>query len=206
MGLKKNIIKNNVYFITPEDPNLLEIISEILEGGIKLIQYRFKKGDDKFHLQQAIEINKLCKKYQATFIINDRIDIALAANADGVHLGQNDLNIESARKLLGPTKIIGISANNSVDIKKAIKDGCDYLGIGPIFKTSTKKNKKSLGIKAIKELTKDITIPWFAIGGIDKENINFLKENGITKVAIISGLVKSKKPKEEAAIILKNLS
>jgi len=140
------------------------------------------------------------------FIVNDRVDIALASNADGIHLGQDDLDLKTARKILGNSKIIGISANNEIDIANSIKDGCDYIGIGPVFKTSTKKDKEPLGLEKIKYLTKDIKIPWFAIGGISKKNISYLKNNGFSKFAIVSELMNSEDPKEEAIMILKELS
>ncbi len=200
------INENNLYSITDHKENLLEIIEKILLGGVKIIQYRFKEGNDKEHLQEAIKIKNLCKKHNSLFIVNDRVDIALASNADGVHLGQKDIDIITARKLLGSSKIIGITANNSVDITNAIKNGSDYIGVGPVFKTSIKKNKKPLGIEKINDLTKDIKIPWFAIGGINKDNISFLKNHGIKKVAVVSGLLNSKNPKEEAIIIIKELS
>ena len=200
------IRKNNLYSITDQRENLLEIIEKILLGGVKIIQHRFKEGNDKDHLKEAIEINNLCKKYNSLFIVNDRLDIALASNADGVHLGQDDLDIKTVRKLLGASKIIGVSANNSTDINKAVKDGCDYIGVGPVFPTLTKKNKEPLGEEKIKALTKDLNIPCFAIGGINKLNISSLKNHGISKVAIVSGLLNSEDPKDEAMIIIKELS
>ena len=198
--------ENDLYVITDPMENLLETIESILVSGAKIIQYRFKKGTDKDHLEEAIKIKKLCKKYNSLFIINDAVDIALASEADGIHLGQDDLDLKTARKLLGHSKIIGISANNEIDISNAINGGCDYIGIGPVFETSTKKTKKPLGIENIKTLTKDINIPCFAIGGIKKENIPSLKKGGINKVAIISGIFHSEDPKEEAIMILKELS
>ncbi len=200
------IRKNNLYLITDNRENLLEIIERTLLGGVKIIQHRFKDGKDKDNLKKAIAINYLCKKYNSLFIVNDRVDIALASNADGVHLGQDDIDIKTARKLLGNSKIIGVSANNSTDIDNAKKNGCDYIGVGPVFQTLTKKNKEPLGVEMIKDLTKDINIPWFAIGGINKVNISSLKKNGIDKVAVASGLLNSKDPKEDAIIILKELS
>ena len=200
------ISENKLYAITDPRENLLEIIEKILLGGVKIIQHRFKEGNDKEHLKEAIEIKSLCKKYNSLFIVNDRVDIALASDADGVHLGQEDLDIITARKLLGSSKIIGVTANNSTDIINALKDGCDYIGIGPVFQSATKKNKEPLGVEKIKTLTKNINIPWFVIGGINKENISFLKKKGINKVALVSGLLNSKDPKEEAIIILKELS
>ena len=200
------ISENNLYSITENRENLLEIIEKILLGGVKIIQHRFKEGNDKEHLKEAIKIKRLCKKYNSLFIVNDRVDIALASNADGVHLGQEDLDIVTARKLLGNSRIIGVTANNSVNISKALKNGCDYIGVGPVFHTSTKRNKKPLGLEKIKSLTKNINVPWFAIGGINKSNISTLKNYGISKVAIVSGLLNSEDPKEEAIIIIKELS
>ena len=192
--------------VTDPREDLLEIIEKILLGGVKIIQHRFKEGNDKDHLKEAIEINNLCKKYNSLFIVNDRLDIALASNADGVHLGQDDIDIKTARKLLGSSKIIGVSANNSTDINKAEKAGCDYIGVGPVFPTLIKKDKEPIGVEKMKALTKDVNIPCFAIGGINKFNISSLRNHGIRKVAIVSGLLNSEDPKEEAIIILKELS
>ena len=205
-SLRKILNENDLYFITIDTENLFEKIKNILEGGVRIIQFRFKQGKDSENLKFAIKVRELCNDFGALFLINDRVDIALACNADGVHLGQNDIDIKSARNILGYSKIIGISASNEWDIKKAIKDGCDYLGIGPVFATPTKKEKVPLGIDSLKSLTKNITIPWFAIGGIKEESITILKENNIRKVAIITDLVNSKKPKEKASIILKSLN
>jgi len=204
--LNEILKKNELYVITDQRENLLQIIEEILIAGVKIIQHRFKVGTDKDNLQEAIEIKKLCKKYNSLFIVNDRVDIALASNADGVHLGQEDLDLTTARKLLGYSKLIGISANNEIDISNALKNGCDYIGIGPVFETDTKKNKKPLGIEKIKTLTKDLNIPWFAIGGIKTNNISYLKSNGIKKVALVSQLMNTEDPKGDAIMILKELS
>ena len=203
---KKMLKENNLYVITDQKENLLEIIENILIAGVKIIQHRFKTGTDKEHLQEAIQIKNLCKKHNSLFIVNDRVDIALASNADGIHLGQDDLDLKTARKLLGYSKIIGISASNEIDIANALKEGCDYIGIGPIFETATKKDKKPIGIEKIKNLTKDLNIPWFAIGGIKTTNISYLKSNDFKKVALISQLMNSEDPKEDAIIILKELS
>ena len=197
---------NDLYVITDQKENLLEIIEEILIAGVRIIQYRFKSGADKDHLKEAIQIKNLCKRYNSLFIVNDRLDIALASNADGIHLGQDDLDLKTARKLLGYSKIIGISANTEIEISNALKDGCNYIGIGPVFETATKKNKKPIGIEKMKALTKDLNIPWFAIGGIKSKDISYLKRNGFKKVALVSQLMNSKDPKEDAIMILKDLS
>ena len=139
-------------------------------------------------------------------LVGSEMCIRDRSNADGIHLGQDDLDLKTARKLLGYSKIIGISANNAIDISNALNEGCDYIGIGPVFETTTKKNKKPLGIENIKTLTKDLNIPWFAIGGIKSNNISYLKRNGFKKFALVSELMNSEDPKEEAIIILKELS
>ncbi len=203
---EKILKENDLYVITDQKDNLLEIIEEILTAGVRIIQHRFKKGTDKDHLKEAIQIKNLCERYNSLFIINDRLDIALASDADGIHLGQDDLDLKTARKLIGYSKIIGISANNEIDISNALEEGCDYIGIGPVFETSTKKNKKPIGIENIKTLTKDIDIPWFAIGGIKSNNISNLKNNGFKKFALISELMNSEDPQEDAIMILKELS
>ena len=202
---EKILKENSLYVITEQKENLLEIIEKILIAGVKIIQHRFKSGTDKDNLQEAIQIKNLCKSYNSLFIINDRVDIALASNADGVHLGQDDLDLKTARELLGYSKIIGVSANNEIDISNALRDGCNYIGIGPVFETTTKKDKKPLGIDKIKTLTKDLNIPWFAIGGVRTNNISYLKDNGFKKVALVSQIMNSKDPKEDAIIILKEL-
>ncbi len=204
--LLKILLENNLYLITNEKPNLIADIQKLLISGVKIIQYRFKDTNDSNNLKEARIIRSLCKSNGAIFIVNNRIDIALACDADGVHLGQNDLDMITARKILGFSKIIGISANNEQDIKNAIEQGCDYLGIGPVFESKTKKNKKPLGIDKIKKLAKDIDIPWYAIGGIKNENIPILKSNGINKVAIISEIMNNENPKNKAMIIIKSLT
>ena len=198
--------ENDLYVITDHKENLLKIIEDLLIAGVKIIQHRFKQGTDREHLEEAIQIKSLCETYNSLFIINDRVDIALASNADGIHLGQNDLDLKTARKLIGYSKIIGISANNEIDISKAVKEGCDYIGIGPVFKTLTKKNKQPLGVEKIQTLTKDLNIPWFAIGGVTTNNISYLKKYGLKKVALVSQLMDSEDPKEKAIMILKELS
>tara|TARA_B100000674_G_scaffold478739_1_gene476243 strand:+ start:352 stop:1413 length:1062 start_codon:yes stop_codon:yes gene_type:complete len=202
----KILQENDLYLITMNCDDLIGKIRNILEGGVKIIQYRAKDGNDLKNLVEAKKIRELCTKFEALFIVNDRIDLALASDADGIHLGQEDIDIKSARKILGFSKIIGVSAGKESEIKNAIRDGCDYLGIGAIFLSTTKKNKIPLGIDEIRRISKDINIPWFAIGGIKVENIPSLKANGIKKVAIISDLLNSENPKEKAMMLIKALS
>ena len=199
----KILNENHLYFIAIEHEHLFEKINDILEGGVKIIQLRLKQGKDSDNLKFAFKIRELCNKFDSLLLINDRVDIALACKADGVHLGQNDMDIKSARNILGFSKLIGITASNEFDIQNAIKNGCDYLGIGPVFPTTIKRGKVPLGIDSLKSLTKNISIPWFAIGGINQENISLLRKNNIYKFAMITDLLNSKNPKEKAMMILK---
>ncbi len=205
-SFKNILIKNNLYFITSDTEDIVEKTKKVLEGGVKIVQFRCKEGNDADNLKKALNIRELCNNFNALFIVNDRIDIAIASSADGVHLGQNDIPISVARNIFGYSKIIGISANTTCDINKALEGGCDYLGIGPVFATSTKKEKSPLGIELLKAITKDIAIPWFAIGGIKYENISLLREYNISKVAIITELTNSENPKEKAMMLIKNLN
>ena len=200
------ILNNNLYFISNHSPNIIQIIESVLKGGVKIIQHRFKNGNDLENLQDAKKIRRLCNEFKALFIVNDRVDIAIACDADGVHLGQDDIDIKSARKILGFSKIIGVSANKSSEIKKAVENGCDYLGIGPVFETQTKKDKEPLGIKRIKKITENLSIPFFVIGGIKTDKILSLRENGLMKVAVISDIANSVNPKEKAMMLIKELS
>ena len=202
-----NILReSNLYFISNPSPKIIEIIESVLKGGVRIIQHRFKGGSDLENLKEAKRIRRLCNNYKALLIINDRIDIAIACNADGVHLGQEDIDINSARRILGFSKIIGISANKELEIESAINNGCDYIGIGPVFETFTKKEKKPIGVENIKKLTVNVSIPYFIIGGVKQDNITILKNNGITQVAIISDLINSENPEEKAKMIIKYLS
>ena len=203
---KQKLIDNNLYFITSNTNNLIQQVQIMLDCGVKIIQYRFKDSNDLKNINNAIKLKELCKKYEALFIVNDRLDIALASDADGLHLGQEDLEIEHARRILGPSKIIGLSAHSEVEITKALKSEIDYLGIGPIFRSTTKEGKLPLGIEKIKFITKEITIPWFAIGGVNSQNISSLKKNNISKVAVISDLNSLDNSKEKAIMIIKTLS
>jgi thiamine-phosphate pyrophosphorylase len=138
-------------------------------------------------------LRQLCHSYGALFIMNDRVDLALAVDADGVHLGQQDMPIAIAQ-LLGPQRLIGRSTTNSKEMQGAITDGADYIGVGPVYETPTKVGKAATGVEYVSYAAKNSPIPWFAIGGIDPNNINEVIDAGAERVAVVRSLMEAEQP------------
>ncbi len=189
-----------LYFVTPDDDDLNHIRSLCclaIQGGVDIIQLRYKKNDIRSFLAQAKEISALCKKHNIPFIINDRIDIALAADADGVHLGQSDMPIIEARKILGEKAIIGLSIEERDQIHHPDVKYADYLAASPVFSTSTKKDiKQPLGLDGLAYIAKATAKPIVAIGGIKIKHIKNLIQNGAQMIAVISAISAAKDPRQ----------
>ncbi len=185
---------SSICLITSNNESLKEVVLQALKAGIKIIQYREKSLIDSKRIDQAKKLASLCRQFNALFIVNDRIDISLAVNADGVHLGQQDMPTEIARKLLGPEKIIGRSTHCLEDIQKAEDEGCDYIGIGPIFSSETKKELKALGTDYLKQGLMAANLPAFAIGGINTSNINKIHQMNKIKIAVADAIMNSPNP------------
>ncbi len=192
---RKNLAsKLGLYIITDKKiagkPNE-KIVKEALKGGSDVIQLRDKNLSYKKLLGEAKKIRAIIPKNKAVFIVNDNVDIALFSDADGVHLGKDDLPVKEARKILGEDKIIGMSCDNVKEAIKAEKEGADYISLGPIFPTTTKKDIPSpLGVKVIRKTKKKISIPIVAIGGINEKNIREVLKAGADSIAIISAVLK----------------
>ncbi|MEC4984095.1 MAG: thiamine phosphate synthase [Oscillatoria sp. PMC 1068.18] len=183
-----------LYLVTSPSEQLFNVVEAALQGGLSLVQYRDKDADDTVKLAQARKLRQLCRHYGALFIINDRPDLALAVDADGVHLGQQDVPIAFARHLLGSRKIIGRSTTNPEEMQKAIAEGADYLGVGPVYETPTKPGKTAAGFDYIRYAAQNSPVPWFAIGGIDPNNLNEVLNAGATRVAIVRGIMQAEQP------------
>lgn len=169
---------------------LSSILQELLMGGAKIIQLRAKEMAANEFLKLASEIRQLSRAASSLFIVNDRVDIALAAQADGVHLGQEDLPLDVARKLMGKEKIIGLSTHDLAQAQEAERGGADYIGFGPIFGTSTKETGYSpRGLAMLKEIRQAVKIPIVAIGGITEDNVSQVWAAGADAAAIISDLM-----------------
>ncbi|KGM94548.1 thiamine-phosphate synthase [Clostridium novyi A str. 4552] len=179
--------------------SLAECVEDAIKSGVTLVQVREKNISTRDFYNIAKEVQEVTTKYNVPLLINDRIDIALAINADGVHLGQSDMPIELARKILGKDKIIGISAGNVEEAIEAEKAGADYVGLGAVFFTGTKKDiDEPIGLAGLKEITDNITIPSVAIGGINKENAKSVLETGVNGISVISAILKNDNIKKAA--------
>lgn len=178
-------------------------IEESLEGGVTFLQLREKNLDTDSFFKEAIKIKELCKKYNVPFIINDNVEIALKSNADGIHVGQDDMNAKEVRKLIGNDKILGISVQTVEQALLAQEQGANYLGVGSIFTTTSKDDAKNVSINTLKEICNAVNIPVVAIGGIDKDNIKQLSKTGINGIAVISAIYANKNIKEATATLKK---
>lgn len=175
--------------------SLYSQVQKALEGGATFVQLREKKLDEEEFLKEAIEIRKLCKEYQVPFVINDNVKIALEMGADGVHVGQDDMEAGDVRKRLGDDKIIGVSAHNVEEAILAQERGADYLGVGAVFPTSSKDDVSVMEFDTLKAICEAVDIPVVAIGGINKENIHKLAGSKVDGVAVISAIFAQKDSK-----------
>lgn len=167
---------------------LTEATDKALKGGVTLLQLREKNMPEADFIKSAQEIKQICQKHGVPLIINDNVNVALAVDADGVHLGQGDMPVSEARQILGKNKIIGITAKTVEQARNAEKNGADYLGSGAVFGTSTKSDAKKMELETLRKITSAVKIPVAAIGGITAENVTQLKNTGISGAAVVSGI------------------
>ncbi|MBQ8952131.1 MAG: thiamine phosphate synthase [Eubacterium sp.] len=168
--------------------SLYEVVKESLDGGATFIQLREKTLDEASFLDEARQIKKLCEEYKVPFVINDNVEIAMAIDADGVHVGQSDMEAGNVREKLGPDKIIGVSAQTVEQAVLAEKRGADYLGVGAVFPTGSKDDALEVSHETLKEICEAVSIPVIAIGGITIDNTKELAGSGIVGVAVISAI------------------
>lgn len=172
--------------------SLYEQVKEALENGVTCVQLREKELNESDFLKEAKQISTLCKEYKVPFIVNDNVNIAIACKADGIHIGQEDMELTNVRKLVGEDMIIGVSAHTVEEAIKAQEGGADYIGIGAVFATSTKTDVDVLSFDTLKSICEAVDIPTVAIGGIKKDNICKLKGSGIDGVAVVSAIFAAK--------------
>lgn len=177
-------------------------VKKVLDGGATFVQLREKNLDEDSFLKEAIEIQSLCKEYAIPFVINDNVQIAKEMNADGVHVGQSDMEALDVRKLLGPDKILGVSAQTVEQALLAQEHGADYLGVGAVFKTGSKEDAEDVSFETLKAICEAVDIPVVAIGGITYDNVDQLKNSGIVGIAVISALF-GQKDIQQATVDLK---
>ncbi len=171
-----------------KEQSFYEQIEDALKGGVTLLQLREKNMGEEDLLKEALEVQKICKKYRVPLIINDDVELAKKINADGVHVGQSDLDAGTARTILGPDKIIGVTAKTVEQARAAQRAGADYLGSGAIFGTGTKPDAKPMTMELLREIVNAVDIPVVAIGGIDSSNAYKLAKTGIAGIAVVNGI------------------
>lgn len=174
-----------------EGTTLYEQVEQALQGGVSTLQLREKNLSDEEFLKEAIEIKELCKKYDVPLIINDNVEVAIKCGADGVHVGQEDMEASKVREKVGRDMIIGVSAHNVEEARRAVSNGADYLGVGAVFSTSTKDDVDVLSKETLKDICLAVDVPVVAIGGINQDNILELKGTGVDGVAVVSAIFSS---------------
>ena len=193
--MKENLREDlKMYLISDSDilkgRDFYKCIEDAIKSGVTMVQLREKNTDGKEFLEKAIKLRELTNKYNVTFVINDRIDIAMLCDADGVHLGQSDIPAKEARKLM-PGKIIGVSCRTVEEAERAKADGADYLGVGDIFGTKTKLDAKRVSLDTLKEIKEKVNLPVAAIGGLNLDNIDYVKKCNIDGYAVVSAILKA---------------
>ena len=211
MPLKKSALKNSrLYLILDKTAcgrkNTKRILKRALQGGVDIVQFRDKFSSTKKMAQEARRLLPLCRKYHVPFIINDRLEVALQVNADGLHIGQEDMPPALARKILGEGKIIGLSCHSIEQVKRAQKEKCDYMGFGPVFRTATKPNVRPIGVSDFIKALKVSRKPIFAIGGITESRIFKLFVPGKTRIAVCRELCLDKNIAKKAQHLKMRLS
>lgn len=193
---KLYLVTNSDNFASEDE--FLNAVAAALQGGVDILQLREKNMPANKILELGKKVKQLCLEYNTIFIVNDRVDIAALLEADGVHLGQDDLDVKSARKILGSNCIVGVSTHAPEQALKAVKNGADYIGVGPVFTTPTKQGSTPVGLEYVKWASKNIHIPFFAIGGIDIENIEQVIDSGANRIAVVRAIINAKSPQRVA--------
>lgn len=181
------------------EDDFLNAVAASLKGGVQIVQLREKTASAKDFIAVGRKVRELCALYEAVFIVNDRVDIAIALGADGVHLGQDDIDIATAREILGSEAIIGLSTHCPEHAIKAIESGADYIGVGPVYTTPTKPGRQAVGLDYVRWAAENVDIPWFAIGGINTENVEQVVSSGAVRIAAVRAIINAENP-EQAAV------
>lgn len=180
---------------------LVEQVKAALQGGVTCVQLREKFLDEEAFLSEALEISALCRMYGVPFIVNDNLTIAMQCNADGIHVGQNDMDVMQVRKIVGEQKIIGVSVHSLEEALAAVANGADYLGVGAMFATDTKPDATIVSTETLRDICDIVTIPVVAIGGINPSNIAQLAGSGVDGVALVSAIFGVKEIEQECRVL-----
>ena len=209
MNFTRDEIRNGMllYAVTDqswlkEGQTLLSVCEDVLANGATFLQIREKDLDANTFEAEAAKLKELCRRYHVPYVVNDSVEIALAIDADGVHVGQSDIRGRDIRSLIGPDKILGISAGTVEEAVAAEAAGADYIGVGAVFGTSTKKNARNMSVEKLREISRAVSIPVVAIGGIHAGNLLELSGSGVDGVAVVSAIFAAENPGEATAALL----
>lgn len=191
----------SLYLCTPIVNNLSEFTELVIQGGVDIVQLREKQQPDQKILESARELQSLCRTHSVPFIVNDRPDIALLSDADGVHVGQEDLKISDVRRLIGSNRILGLSTHSKSELLEAISLDVDYISVGPIEQTPTKPGRQGTGEEFLVFASQFVKLPFFVTGGVDPSKIARLKELGASRFVVVRYLVNAEDPKAAASAL-----
>ena len=184
---------------------LIDLVTQLVESQVSLIQLRDKRLNDRQLVSAGLAIAKVTRGTGTRFIMNDRADLALASKADGVHLGQTDLMVADARKIMGAARMIGVSTHSIEQARQAVLDGANYIGVGPVFPSATKTFSSPVGLSLVKQVADEILLPAFAIGGINLENVESVMHAGLTRVAVSAAVAQASNPRNAASALRERL-
>jgi thiamine-phosphate pyrophosphorylase len=199
MDRRERLRGARLYLICEDRPD--EFLERALRGGVDIVQLRIKHGSDEAILDAARRFRALTARHRALFILNDRPDLAAQADADGVHVGQDDAPAARARATVGPDRLVGLSTHSPAQIDAATTAGVDYIGVGPVYATPTKPGRPAVGLDLVRYAAARARTPFFAIGGINPENIDAVREAGATRVAVVRALTEAAEPEQVAATL-----
>lgn len=198
---RERLRASHLYLVCDDRPD--EFLERALHGGVDIVQLRMKDAPDQAILTAAQRFARLCERYGALFVLNDRPDLAVAVEADGVHLGQDDVAVGRARALVGAERLIGLSTHSPAQIDAAAGAGVDYIGVGPVHATPTKPGRPAVGLDLVAYAAASTQLPFFAIGGIDPSNVDAVQAAGATRIAVVRALTEAEDPEPVAALLRK---
>ncbi|MED3982519.1 thiamine phosphate synthase [Peribacillus simplex] len=204
--MKKSQIDLSLYLVTEESlalEKLTKIIAESVSGGVSIVQLREKKNSSLSFYKKASALKQLLNELSIPLIINDRVDIALAVAADGIHIGQDDLPLPVVKQMVPEDMIVGVSVSTLEEALEAERNGADYVGVGSVFPTKTKKDATLMAIGDLEEICRSVSIPAVAIGGITADNISALSNSGLSGTAVVSAIMNADSPKTASESLLK---
>jgi thiamine-phosphate pyrophosphorylase len=209
LDIRERLNDSRLYFVTGPAFNgrsVADTVALALKGGVDIVQLRDKTLNDAELLALARVLRRLTRDAGALFIVNDRVDVALLSDADGVHVGQDDLPPMDVRRLIGPGRLVGVSTHAPDQARKALEDGADYLGVGPVYPTPTKAHRPAVGLEYVVQVAAlSVPVPWFAIGGVTGANLVEVIAAGARRIAVVRALAESENPEKTARELKKGI-